>query len=327
MQAMKLVRLSSVALAMALALGATAQTAHPQSETGYITAQEVSRTTTGDAAQERWDLSRIMAYQTWAITAGKPGVLVAILDTGIDTTNPGLAGKVIASVNFTGSPTAEDLNGHGTTIASIIAAGINETSVSAGLAYQSSLLSVKVAEDDGSCKAAAVAQGIVWAADNGAQVINVSLAIGKPSPALEEAVSYAWSKGSLIIAAAGNNFASTPMYPAAYPNVISVAATDKGDAVARWSNHGEWITIGAPGVDIYSVLPGRKYAYQSGTSFAAALVSGEAALLFSVAADTNGNGRANDEVLQVIKGTVDVTSAGLGRINALKAVQTMGGLD
>ena len=140
---------------------------------------------------------------------------------------------------------------------------------------------------------------------------------------MEAALNYAWDKGAVIIAAAGNNFSSTPVYPAAYPNVIAVAATDKDDRLPRWSNRGDWVSLAAPGVDIYSTLPGDDYGYKSGTSQAAALVSGEAALLFTIAADTNGDGNVNDEIRHAIETSCDEVEKDeltKGRINALKAV-------
>jgi len=263
-----------------------------------------------------------MAPQAWEITSGGSDVLVAILDTGIDQTHEDLVDKVIADVNFTDSPTVDDVHGHGTHIAGIIAATADDAGIT-GLAYNCSLINVKVAEDDGSCDPATVAKGIMWAVDNGANVVNISLTITKPSPTLEDALNYAWDKGAVIIAAAGNNFSSVPVYPAAYPNVIAVAATDRDDRLPRWSNRGDWVGLAAPGVDIYSTLPGDDYGYKSGTSQAAALVSGEAALLFAIVTDTNGNGNVNDEIRHAIEASCDEVGEDeltKGRINVLKAV-------
>ncbi len=274
---------------------------------------------------KQWSLPKIMAPQAWQITSGEADTLVAVLDTGIDQTHEDLAGKVISNTNFTQSPTVDDVHGHGTHMAGIIAAAENTIGIT-GLAYNVSLMNVKVARDDGISDSETVAKGIVWAVDNGAKVVNISLTITKPSLALENAVNYAWDKGAIIVAAAGNNFGSTPVYPAAYPNVIAVAATDKDDRLPRWSNRGDWVSLGAPGVDIYSILPGNGYGYKSGTSPAAAMVSGEAALLYAIAIDTNGNGRVNDEVRLTIESNYDeVEIDGLVtvRINALKAVKAM----
>ena len=277
-------------------------------------------------SHEQWHLSRVMAPQAWQITSGKSDILIAVLDTGIDQTHKELANKVVASINLTQSPTADDLYGHGTHIAGVIAAIADNTVGTTGLAYNCSLMNVKVAEDDGSCDPATVDRGIIWAADNGAKVINISLTINEPSTVLEGAVDYAWARGAIVIAAAGNNYGSEPVYPAAYPNAIAVAATDKDDRLARWSNYSDWISVGAPGVDIYSILPHDNYGSKSGTSLAAAVVSGEAALLFTIAVDTNGNGYFNDEVRHIIESNcdeVETEGLGAGRINALKAATAM----
>ena len=272
---------------------------------------------------KQWALTKIQAPDAWQVTSGSQDILIAVLDTGIDQTHEDLAGKVVASINFTQSPTVDDLYGHGTHIAGIVAATADNAVGSTGVAYNCSLMNVKVAEDDGSCDPVTVSKGIIWAVDNGAKVINISLTITKPSLTLENAVDYAWDKGAVIVAAAGNNYSSTLAYPAAYPNAMAVAATNKDDRLPQWSNHGDWVSLGAPGVDIYSTLPDDNYGYRSGTSSAAALVSGEAALLFTIATDTNSNGWVNDEIRHGIESNCDVVEIeglGKGRINILKAV-------
>jgi len=290
----------------------------PATKTGYV----ASIPSQPSSFDEQWGLSTIMAPQAWEITSGESDVLVAILDTGIDQTHEDLVDKVIADVNFTDSQTVDDVHGHGTHIAGIVAATADDAGIT-GLAYNGSLMNVKVAEDDGFVDPETAAKGIMWAVDNGASIINISLIFTKPSSTLEDALNYAWDNGAVIIAAAGNNFSSTPVYPAAYPNVIAVAATDKDDRLPRWSNRGDWVSLAAPGVDIYSTLPGDNYGYQSGTSQAAALVSGEAALLFTIATDTNGDGNVNDEIRHAIETSCDeVEKDELTKrhINALKAV-------
>jgi len=306
------------ALKIILPLLAILITSWPATNTGYV----ASIPSQPSSSDEQWGLSAIMAPQAWEITSGGSAVLVAILDTGIDQTHEDLVDKVIANVNFTDSPTTDDIHGHGTHIAGIIAATADDAGIT-GLAYNSSLMNVKVAKDDGSVDPATVAKGIIWAVDNGANVVNISLTITKPSSILEDALNYAWDKGAVIIAAAGNNFSSTPVYPAAYPNVIAVAATDKDDRLPRWSNRGDWVSLAAPGVDIYSTLPGDDYGYRSGTSQAAALISGEAALLFTIAIDTNGDGNINDEIRHAIETSFDEVEKDeltRGRINTLKVV-------
>jgi len=242
---------------------------------------------------ERWVLSKIEAV-------GSQEVLVAILDTGVDRNHEDLNGQIIAEVNFTASPVPNDRYGHGTHVAGIIAAKDNGIGI-VGIAPGCPLLNVKVADDSGRCQALALAKGIVWAANNGANVINISVEIREYSPELEEAVNYAWSEGAIIAAAAGNDGNELPVYPAYYENCIAVAATEQDGNPAPLSNYGDWVDVAAPGFKIYSTLPDNSYGYKSGTSFACAYISGIAALLFDVVNDTNGDGRVNDEVRAAIE--------------------------
>jgi thermitase len=268
---------------------------------------------------KQWALSHIQIDKLWQSTSGGSGVLVAVLDTGIDSGHEDLYGKVVGEVNFSNSPVADDLYGHGTHIAGIIAAYIDNGLGVVGVAPQSQLLNVKVAEDDGHCRASAIAEGIIWAVDNGAEVINVSIEIREPSAALDAAVSYAWENGAIVIAAAGNEGTQSPVYPAYYENVIAVAATGPDDTRATLSNYGQWVEVAAPGYDIYSTLPGNEYGYKTGTSFATAYVSGLAAILFDTLTDANDNGYLNDEVAAALADgcqQVNGFEVGYGRIDA-----------
>jgi len=265
---------------------------------------------------QRWGVSKIEAPQAWHIAKGGQPTIVAILDTGIDEGNQDLADKLVAEVNFTDSPTIDDVHGHGTHMAGTIAA----------IAPECQLMNVKVADDAGKCQPSVVAQGIIWAADHGAGVINISLCM-KSSPDLEEAVNYAWSLGVVIVAAAGNEGKSTPVYPAYYANCLAVAATDENDSLALLSGHGDWVDVAAPGFNIYSELPHNRYGYKSGTSTAVAHVSGVAALAFSIANDVNDDGLINDEVRQAIEdgcSPINAKGTGKGRINAQEALTLLG---
>jgi thermitase len=249
-------------------------------------------------------------------------VVIAVLDTGIDKEQVDLVGKVIAEVNFTDSPTTDDIYGHGTHIAGIIAAWAESGTGVAGLAHDCRLMNVKVADDQGRFDSSVAAKGVNWAVEHGANVINMSLVSTEPSPILEEAINYAWNQGVVVVAAAGNLVGTKVVYPAYYSNCIAVAATDSDDHVASWSSQGDWVDLAAPGVDIYSTLPGNKYGYKSGTSMAAAHVSGLAGLLFTLENDRNGNGFVNDEVRAAIENGCDGLNIGTvkGRINAFQAV-------
>jgi len=248
------------------------------------------------------------------------GIIVAVLDTGIDHDNRDLLGKVVGEANFTDSTTSDDLNGHGTGVAGTIA------QVAPGCC----LLNVKVADDAGDAQPSWIARGIRYAADNHANVINISLFGGPPSRDVEEAIDYASGKDALVVAAAGNHGSSAPTYPACYSNCIAVAASDESDSLASFSNHGDWVNVAAPGVQIYSTGLDNQYEATGGTSSAAALVSGEAALVFSVAADAKGNSITSDEVRQAIENTcspINADGVGKGRINACAAVGALASLD
>ena len=261
---------------------------------------------------ERWGVSKIEAPQAWQITGGDQSIIVAVLDTGINKDNQDLADRVVVEVNFTDSPTSDDLYGHGTHMAGTIAA----------IAPECQLMNVKVADDGGKCEASVVARGIIWAVDNGARVINISLSM-RASPNLEKAVNYAWSQGAILITAAGNKGGSEPSYPAYYVNCLAVAGTNKNNSLALLSSYGEWVDVAAPGFNIYSELPQNQYGYKTGTSAAGAHVSGVAALVFSIADDSNGNGAVNDEVRWAIENSctpIPGDGVGQGLVNAFQAV-------
>lgn len=276
----------------------------------------------------QWGMTKIKAPEAWDITKGLSDVKIAILDTGIDQNHEDLKAKIVANKNFTWSWTVDDRYGHGTHVAGIAAAITNNAKGVAGVGFNSSLMNVKVLGDNGSGYYSWVANGIIWAANNGAKVINLSLGGTSPSKTLEYAANYAWSKGSVLAAAAGNDNTTTPFYPAYYANCIAVAATDKNDAKASFSNYGDWVDIAAPGVDIFSTMPNHKnrlrtrnYGYLSGTSMSAPHVSGVAALIW-----TTSYGTSNAAVRSRIEGTADEAGTmwsnyKIKRVNAYNAVK------
>jgi len=271
----------------------------------------------------QWALNQIRMPELWQITTGSPEILVAVLDTGIDQSHVDLEGKVVAEINLTGSPTPSDIHGHGTHVAGIIAASSNNGIGIAGVAPQCRLMNVKVADDRGKCQATALAEGIIWAVDNGAKVINISIEIKESSPDLEAAINYAWNHGALVVAAAGNSGSHEPVYPAYYQNCIAVTAVKEENSLSPLSNNGNWVDLAAPGYKIYSTQPGDSYGFETGTSFASAHVSGIAALLFSLVTDTNNNGFLNDEVLAIIEDScleIGIDGAGRGYIDTSQIV-------
>ena len=274
------------------------------------------------------DDADIDAFEAWDVTIGSNTVTIAVLDSGIDQSHEDLKSKIAQNVNFTTSRTADDKYGHGTHVAGSAAAITNNSIGVAGTCPGCLLYNVKVLGDNGAGFTSWIAKGIVWAADHGARVINMSLG-GGASSTLESAVNYAWNKGVVLVAAAGNNNTSDPLYPAFYTNVIAVAATDHNDAKASFSNYGNWVDVAAPGVSILSTAPdhknriwgsGVKYATSSGTSMATPHVAGVAGLVWSRGLCTN-----NTCVRAQVETTADpISGTGsywiYGRVNACKAV-------
>ena len=236
----------------------------------------------------------IDAFEAWRVTRGSADVTIAIVDTGIDPDHEDLQGKIIKGRNFSRSGTLDDIYSHGTHVAGSAAAVTDSDAVIgdeigvAGTCPECRLYNVKVIDDDGYGDVAGLANGIRWSADNGAEVINVSLTSPSGKRTLRKAVNYAWRKGAVLVAAAGNYKTNDPRYPAYYENVIAVAATDRDDAKASFSNYGRgWVDIGAPGVDILSTVSGRhstavdRYESWPGTSMATPHVAGVAGLVWS----------------------------------------------
>lgn len=276
----------------------------------------------------QWGLPKVMFPQAWDISQGEQSTRIAIVDTGIDKDHPDLSGEIVLRKNFSMASSDDDLNGHGTHVAGIAAAITNNNQGVAGGAFKAGLLSIKVLNDSGRGYNSGIANGLVWAADNGARVINLSLGGGSPSQTLEDAINYAWNKGAVVNCAAGNNGNANRMYPAYYNNCIAVAATDSGDKKTSWSNFGNWVDVAAPGIDIFSTLPNHKnkisssrnYGSISGTSMATSFVTGLAGLIFS-----KNPGLTNSQVRQIIEETADqIEGTGdywvFGRINAYQSL-------
>jgi thermitase len=287
----------------------------------------------------QWGLSKIGASAAWDMTTGSGDVIIAIVDTGIDLTHPDLscAGKLTAARwNFVaGNATPADDNGHGTHVAGIAAACSNNGIGVAGVAWGARLMPVKVLDAYGSGYYSDVAAGIIYAVDNGARVVNLSLGGVSDDYTLASAVQYAHDHGVLVVAAAGNcaqdgyqcSYLYNPvMYPGAYPTVLAVAATDSGDNWGSFSEYQPYVGVAAPGVSIYSTLLSGSYGTMSGTSMATPYVSGLAALLWSFAPSFTV-----DQIKSIIESTADDLGTpgkddyfGYGRINAGRALGSVG---
>ncbi|MCO5175465.1 MAG: S8 family serine peptidase [Thermomicrobiales bacterium] len=262
--------------------------------------------------------SDIDAYAAWDVTSGS--VAIAILDTGIDTSHPDLSGKISKSVNFSSSPSALDVNGHGTHVAGIVAARTGNGVGVAGVCPGCTIFNVKVLADNGNGSWAGIVEGIYWAVDNGAKVINMSLGGTASSSSLSSAINYAWSRGVVVVAAAGNESSTSAFYPAYLPNVIAVASTNNRDQKSSFSNYGTWVSVAAPGESILSTVRGTSYGLKSGTSMASPVVAGLAGLVWSTPYGTSNTAVRNriEQTSEAISGT---GSRWLnGRVNACKAV-------
>ena len=275
----------------------------------------------------QWYLPVIQAPQAWDVTTGSPAVVVAVIDSGVDPNHPDLAGKLVSGWSFLkGSTDTSDVLGHGTAVAGTLAAASNNAVGISGVSWTSMILPVAVVDSSDFASYSNIAAAIRYAADNGAQIINISLGGSNSSAALQSAVDYAWSKGATIFAAAMNASSNTPYYPAACNHVVAVSATDSSDQLAAFSNYGGWITVAAPGAGILAPMAGGGYGYWYGTSFATPVAAGVAALALAA-----NPGLTNSALVDAVKlGVDDLGSAGFddyfgwGRVNAYKTVLAAG---
>jgi thermitase len=278
-------------------------------------------------APEGWDAAGLGTFPSTG------GPRVGIVDTGIDQNHEDLRGKTVACAQSRGLGgllggsiqvgSCTDDNDHGTHVAGTITANTNNGVGVAGVAFNSPLVICRALGGPlGTGSTSDVANCITWTAQNGAKVISMSLG-GGASSTLKTAVDNAWNggNGALLVAAAGNDGDSTANYPAAYPNVVSVAATDNRDQRASFSNANADVEIAAPGVNVLSTRRGGGYFTLSGTSMATPHVSGVAAVLFGRFPTTNAAGIRSrlDAAVDDIGPAGRDASFGFGRVNLQKA--------
>jgi len=269
----------------------------------------------------QWHLPKIQAPQAWDITTGDPSRVLAIVDTGVDLNNAELSGRIVGGYDFVNNDAvAMDDQGHGTFAATVAAATGNNGVGGAGVDWTCKIMPVKVLSATGSGTTSAIISGIRYAADNGADVINLSLGGGSASTAFQDAINYAWSKGAIIVASVGGSNTTAYSYPAAYNNVVSVASTTSTDVRSSFSSYGTWVDLAAPGSSIYSTKLGGGMTTMSGTSWSAAIVSGVMTLAWA-----KNPAYSNTTVLNRVLNTADrITGTGTewyyGRVNAYRAV-------
>ena len=277
------------------------------------------------ADNTQWYLDSINTYEGWDITTGSSDVVIAVLDSGVNAQHPDLVGKVLTGQGYdfvNNDADASDDQGHGTSVAGTAAANVNNGIGIAGIAMNAKILPVKVMSAASSALYSNIAKGIIYAADNGADIINVSLTGTVASTILQDAVNYAWGKGCVVVCSAGNSGLNEKLYPAACNNVIAVSASNYWGEAPSWSTKGDHVDVVAPGHGIQTTTMNGGYGMTGGTSFSAPIVSGLAALLMSSPLDLS-----NAEIEDVIKNTATDIGAvgkddasGFGIINVEQAL-------
>jgi subtilisin family serine protease len=284
--------------------------------------------------------------QAWTLTNGDSQP-VAVIDTGIDITHPDLTSKIWSNPNevpgngldddgngyvddtigwnfVSNTNNVKDNNSHGSHVSGSIAASTNNATGIAGLAWSNPIMPIKALGSNATGTWSNIAAAIIYAADEGAHVINLSLGDSAPPPqTIRLAVSYAQSKGCVLVAAAGNSSVGQVEYPAALPGVLAVTSTELDDTRSDFSNYGADLDIAAPGRDIFSASDAGEYYVSTGTSMATAHVSGLAALVWSLRPAYSA-----EMVARVITETAHDVAAvgwdqytGWGRVDAYAALQ------
>lgn len=278
-----------------------------------------------------WGIDRVDAELVWPSGNTANAIKVGVIDTGISNKHSDLTANIKGGVNTINARKGwNDDNGHGSHVAGIIG-GVNNTAGIIGMAPDADLYAIKVLNANGSGYVSDVMEGILWGVTNQMRVLNMSLGMSSDVQSMHDVVIAAYNAGVVIVAAAGNSGGSVN-YPAAYPEVIAVGATDQNNIIAGFSSRGPEVDLAAPGVSIFSTYKGTGFATLSGTSMAAPHVAGAAALVLGTpvgAYDLDADGAWDPaEVLAKLKAAAtDLGAAGrddlygAGLLNAFSAVQ------
>lgn len=280
-------------------------------------------------SEYQWNLPEIATENGWQVTKGSEDVIVAVLDTGVQADHPDLKGRLVQGINIVDPSLApEDDVGHGTHVAGIIAAEVNNNEGVAGMTWFTKIMPIKVLDSTGAGSTYSVAEGIIWATDHGANIINMSLGNYAEAEFLHDALRYAYERGVVLVAASGNDNTDRPGFPAAYPEVMAVSATDADESRAEYSNYGDYIDVAAPGTSIPSTYPGSRYAALSGTSMACPHVAALASLVRAANPELS-----NEEVMELLRATSKDLGAsgkdndfGYGQIDVTSALQSASGM-
>ncbi len=269
----------------------------------------------------QWHLPLIGADQAWDLGQGSTNAVIAILDSGVDAAQPDFAGKLVAGYNtYNNTTDTSDAFGHGTEVTGVAAALTNNGVGVAGVAGDSPIMPVRVTDANGAATSASIANGIIWAADHGARVINLSFDGVVGNATITAAAEYATNHGVLVVAASGNCGCLDGQVETPY--ILSVSATDETDALAYFSSTGSYVDLSAPGTNIVTTAKFGLYLPDSGTSLASPVVAGVAAVMFG--ANSTLTPAAATELLETT--AQDLGSAGYdtdfgyGRVDALAAV-------
>jgi hypothetical protein len=232
-----------------------------------------------DPLAATWTYGAVNLPAAWDVTTGSEGVVIAIVDSGVDASHPDLTGAVDGGYDFVDEDTdASDDNGHGTAVAGIAGGRADNGLGAAGVCWRCRIMPLRVVGPDGFARWARIANAIDYAVEHGAAVVNASIYGESIDPALHYAIQRARAAGVLVVAAAGNEGRTLPEYPAAFPEVVSVAATTEQNVLASYSSHGDWVKLAAPACMPTSQIGGG-FGPGCGTSGATPVVAGIIGLL------------------------------------------------